>query len=136
MDRTWKPTTGGILTIITGAMGIAGGGFVIALSRGVSFLGGMDWSKWIEEWSGPWGPGAADIPGMLSDMMGATAMVLLIAGIVLLVFGIIALAGGISAIKRRRWGLSLAGAILSLPIMPVLGVLAIIFISLGKHEYE
>ena len=136
MERTWRPTTGGILTIITGAMGIAGGGFVIALSRGVSVLGGMDWSKWIEEWTGAWGPGAADIPGMLTDMMGAAAMILLIAGIVVLVFGIIALVGGISAIKRRRWGLSLAGAILSLAIMPILGVLAIIFVSLGKREFD
>ena len=136
MERTWKPTTAGIMTIITGVMGIVGGGFVIALSRGVSALGGMDWSKWISEWTGSWGPGAADIPGMLSDMMGAAAMWLLIAGIIVLVFGIIALAGGISAIKRRRWGLSLAGAILSLPLMPVLGVLAIVFVSLGKREFE
>ena len=73
---------------------------------------------------------------MIGDIAGASATILLVAGIVVLVFGIIALLGGISAIKRRRWGLSLAGAILSLPIMPIMGVLAIIFISLGKHEYE
>jgi hypothetical protein len=136
MERTWKPTTGGILTIITGIMGITGGTLVIIASRWVYLLGTIDWSKWIQEWSGPWGPGAADIPNIIGDIVGISSTVLLIAGIVILVFGIIALAGGISALKRRRWGLSLAGAILSLPIMPVLGVLAIIFIALGRHEYE
>jgi hypothetical protein len=136
MERTWKPTTGGILTIITGVMGIAGGVWAIVASQWVGLLGGMDLSEWINEWCGPLGPGAADIPGMLSDMMGVTSTWLMIGGIIVLVFGIIALSGGISAIKRRRWGLSLAGSILSLPIMPILGILAIIFISLGKSEFE
>jgi len=62
--------------------------------------------------------------------------VILAAGIIALVFGIIALVGGIYAIKRRRWGLALAGAILSIPIQGVMGVLAIIFVSLGKREFD
>jgi len=136
MERTWRPTTAGIMTIITGAMGIAGGVFAIVVSRWVGLLGGIDWSKWIEEWAGPWGAGQADIPRMLGDIMGVSATIIMIGGIIVLVFGIIALSGGISAIKRRMWGLSLAGSILSLVIMPVLGVLAIIFVSLGKKEFD
>lgn len=137
MERTWKPTTAGILTIITGAMGIAGGILLFLLSGLMGTLGGADWSQWIEKWSGEWwGPGAADIPGMMNQVLGISSTVFLIAGIVVLVFGIIALTGGISSIKRRRWGLSLAGSILSLFIMPILGVLAIIWVSLGKGEFE
>ncbi len=137
MERTWKPTTAGIMTIITGAMGIAGGVFLFLLSGITGALGGVDWSQWVEGWSsGWWGPGAADIPGMMGEVMGITTTFFLIAGIVVLVFGIIALCGGISAIKRRRWGLSLAGSILSLFLMPILGLLAIIFVSLGKSEFE
>jgi hypothetical protein len=68
-----------------------------------------------------------------------TSITTIVAGIIFLVFGIIALVGGIFAIRRKRWGVALAGAILSFPIIPfggILGLLAIIFVSLGKGEFE
>jgi hypothetical protein len=136
MDRTWKPTTGGILTIIAGSWGIFLGVMGILLSQMINLLGGLDLSKYIEEWAGPWGAGGMDIPEILSQIVEVSSTAFLIGGIIILVFGIIALVGGISAIKRRRWGLSLAGGILSLPLNPVLGVLGIIFIALGRHEFE
>ncbi|MFC2024142.1 hypothetical protein ACFLTJ_00985 [Chloroflexota bacterium] len=137
MERTWKPTTAGIMTIITGAMGIAGGIFLFLVSGVLGALGGANWGQWLEQWQGEWwGPGAADVSGMIGGAMGDAALWVMIAAIIVLVFGIIALVGGISAIKRRRWGLSLAGSILSLFIMPILGILAIIFVSLGKGEFE
>ena len=137
MERTWKPTTAGVMTIITGAMGIAGGVLLFLLSGIVGTLGGVDWGQWMEKWTGDWwGPGAANIPGMMEQFMSGAAMWIMIAGIVVLVFGVIALFGGVSSIKRKRWGLSLAGSILSLFIMPILGILAIIFVSLGKGEFE
>jgi len=137
MERTWKPTTAGIMTIITWAMGIAGGILLFLISGLMGTLGGVDWSQWMEKWGGEWwGPGAANIPGMMEQFVSGAAVWVMVAGIIVLVFGIIALTGGISAIKRRRWGLSLAGSILSLFIMPILGLLAIIFVSLGKGEFE
>jgi len=41
-------------------------------------------------------------------------------------------------VKRRCWGLALAGAICALLIPPqlILGILAIIFVILGKDEFE
>jgi len=137
MERTWKPTTAGVMTIITGAMGIAGGVLLFLLSGIMGALGGIDLSQWMEKWTGDWwGPGAANIPGMMEQFISGAAMWIMIAGIVVLVFWVIALAGGVSSIKRKRWGLSLAGSILSLFIMPILGILAIIFVSLGKGEFE
>ena len=55
----------------------------------------------------------------------------------LIIFGIIAIVGGIYALLRRIWGLALAGSICAL-IGPwfILGLLAIIFVSLGKGEFE
>jgi hypothetical protein len=53
-------------------------------------------------------------------------------GLVLL--GILAVVGGISAVRRRRFGLSLAGAICAL-ISGLMGILAVIFVSLGKREF-
>ena len=134
MEKTWKPTTAGVLTIIEGSMRIALGCVMIVGSRWIVALGGMDLSSWIGEKAGMYGLGAADLQAMLTQILGASSAVLLAIGIVVLVFGAIALAGGISAIKRRRWGLALAGAILSLP--GILAVLAIIFVSIGKKEFK
>ncbi|MBN1862879.1 MAG: hypothetical protein JW790_04475 [Dehalococcoidales bacterium] len=137
MERTWKPTTAGVMTIITGAMGIVGSVILFIISGALGMLGGANLSSWLEQWSGGWwGPGAIDITGAMEQFIGGATMWLTIAAIVVLVFGIIALCGGISALKRRRWGLSLGGSILSLFIMPILGILAIIFVSLGKGEFE
>ena len=59
---------------------------------------------------------------------------IILAGL-LLVLGIIAIAGGVSAIRRRSFGLSLAGAICALIPLNPLGLLAVIFVSLGKREF-
>ena len=53
----------------------------------------------------------------------------------LLALGIIALIGGIMTLKRKVWGFALAGAICAMfPLVP-LGVLAIIFVSMGRKEF-
>lgn len=105
MEKTWKPTTAGILTIIGGIIGIAVGA---AATVGTS---------------------------MLAYMLGEFAWLAGI-GVGLLVMGIIALIGGIHALKRKRWGLALAGAIFAMfPIVP-LGILAIIFVAMGKKEFD
>ena len=49
---------------------------------------------------------------------------------------VVAIIGGIYARRGRMWGLALAGAICAMfPAVP-LGVLAIIFISIAKREFE
>ena len=58
-----------------------------------------------------------------------------IAGGLSLILGIIALVGGISAMRRKRFGLSLAGAICALP-SGIMGILAVIFIVMGKMAME
>jgi hypothetical protein len=50
------------------------------------------------------------------------------------VLGIVAVVGGISAIRRKRFGLSLAGAICALPSV-FLGIAAVILVALGKREF-
>jgi hypothetical protein len=134
MERTWKPTTAGILTIIEGATRIAFGTGVIIAGRWVGALGGLDWSSWIEEWARVYGLGTADIQSILTRILGVSSTALIAVGAVLLAFGIVALVGGINALKRKRWGLALAGSILSLP--GVMAILAIIFVSLGKKEFD
>jgi hypothetical protein len=139
MERTWKPTAAGILCIIAGTIGVIPG---IAFTA--SFIRG-------------------------AGMFGAPSIVL----------GIIAIVGGIYALKRRSWGLALAGSICALfgtagflvilflliimfaDMVPglqpprifdiiltpeyfidgsvgsvILGILAIIFVILGKREFK
>jgi hypothetical protein len=82
-------------------------------------------------------------PSFLNNMLSELSLNCM--GVPLLVLGIIAIVGGISAIRRKNFGLSLAGAICALPsgLMGILniicvpmGILAIIFVSLGKREFS
>ena len=53
----------------------------------------------------------------------------------LLALGIIALIGGIVTLRRKAWGFALTGAICAMfPCVP-LGILAIIFVSMGRKEF-
>ena len=53
-----------------------------------------------------------------------------------IIMGALGVIGGIFAIKRKHWGLALAGAIGgTITFFPV-GVPAIIFVALGKGEFE
>ena len=104
MERTWKPTTAGILCIIAGAIGVISG-IVFAILGGIGFgFFGLGW---------------------VSAIMGGPSIIL----------GIIAIIGGICALKRKIWGLALAGSICALPLF-VFGIPAIIFVISGKREFE
>ena len=105
MERTWKPTTAGILAIIAGVIELIVGIAIAAVGSIGGALVGMGW-------------------------LGAI-------GVPLIILGIVALVGGIYAVRRRIWGLALAGSICAL-VGPwfILGILAIIFVALGKGEFE
>ena len=138
MQRTWKPATAGILSIIAGAIGIGRGIFVVVLGGFIASLSGLaasEASDLIEEWAAIMVPGITNIPEIVSRALGTASTFIIVLGVLSLAFGIVALIGGIYAIKRRAWGLALTGAILSLPSAALLGVLSIIFVSLGKEEF-
>ncbi len=125
MERTWKPTTAGILNIVAGTMGIVGGIFLIAAGRVIEQLGlGGIWT------------GAIDIPATVTEAIGVSPGVISALGAIPLVFGIIALVGGIFALQRKTWGLALTGSIFAMFISGVLGILSIVFVSLGKREFD
>ncbi|MCD6452920.1 MAG: hypothetical protein J7K77_01340 [Dehalococcoidales bacterium] len=138
MEKTWKPTTAGVLNIISGAGGIGGGIFTIVAGRYISALassvGGL--GNLINNWIGDVAPGVISLSPDATAALNTSPSVLLIIGIVVLVLGALALAGGISAIRRERWGLALAGSILALFVGGVMGILSIIFVSLGRKEFN
>jgi hypothetical protein len=111
------------LTIISGCLGI---GIGVAVVQGSSFLNWLLVDIWI---------GCVPVP--LNT--GCIASVIAVLATVFIVLGAVALIGGIFALRRRVWGFALAGAILSLPLIPfgtVLGILSIIFLSKSKNEFS
>jgi len=108
------PPTAGILSIIGGAVGI-----IMGFTMG-ALIGGM--------MSGMMGPYGGMYPGM--GWLGGGF------GIPSIIFGVVAIIGGIYALKRRVWGMALAGAICALfSWAGILGVLSIIFVSISKKEF-
>jgi len=112
-------SAGGILSIIVGVFEVIGGGLIAALMA-------LSIPLWHPQF--PFYPD-------FGDFFGAELTIVIIAGIVVAVLGIVAIVGGISAIRRKSFGLSLAGAICALLPINLLGILAVIFVSLGKREF-
>ena len=129
-DRGGLLSAGGVLSIIVGALEVIGGAMLVAVTMlgcwplGFSFcpaLPGLD---------------IASNPNMgLFGLCAVTPLYMTIVGAIFVVLGIIAIAGGVSAVRRRSFGLALAGAICTLPSI-IFGILALIFISLAREEFE
>lgn len=123
-ERGGLLTAGGILSIIGGAFEVIGGGTVVALIM----------SPGLRRMLLPLPPMPLMPPGWYEHFVPVMPTWLIIVGVPLLVLGIIAIVGGVSALRRKSFGLSLAGAICALP-SALLGILAVIFIALGKREF-
>ena len=117
-------TAGGILSIVAGASEIIFGGMVVALIM----------SPGLRRMLLPWPPMPLMPPGWYERFSPVMPTLLSIVGVLVLVLGIVAIIGGAYALRRKSFGLSLAGAICALPSVP-LGILAVIFVSLGKREF-
>lgn len=60
-------------------------------------------------------------------------------GIVLIILGAVTIVGGLESILRRSWGLALAGSIIAIifgGITMILGIVALVFVSLTRNEFE
>ena len=106
MAKTWKPTIGGILNIIAGVITLISG-IMLTLAAGGN-------------------PMLALIPGAVLDAVTG----------LLIALGIVAILGGVCALRRKIWGLALAGSLCSFIFLFPLGIPAIVFIALGKGEFK
>jgi len=120
MERTWKPTAAGVLSIIAGTIAAVIGFIIVFLI----WLGGAFLEFFLKIASEP----HQEIPVVASFETGIFIVILIIAAL--------AIVGGIYALRRRIWGLALAGSICALFPLVIPGILAIIFVSLGKREFE
>jgi hypothetical protein len=121
--RSGLLTAGGVLSIVAGALQVIGGAIMALMTMVITIP--VRWALI------PWHPGDWWRPIMPVMPFG-----LIIIGVLLIIaLGIVAIVGGVSALRRRSFGLSLAGAICALP-SGILGILAVIFVSLSKGEFE
>jgi len=141
MERTWKPKAAGILCIIGGIGGVFFG-IVAAVLLFFFIVGG------VPDFPPPQPP--TELPGLLNESL----IFLLIWGILGMIAIGMAVVGGVYALRRRIWGLALAGSICTLigpwgllgilipSTMPLMlpfaipGILATVFVIRGKHEFE
>jgi hypothetical protein len=121
--RSGVLTAGGVLSIIAGALQIIGGGIAVAVLIGLTVWGRMHYLPAV-----PWMPGDWFEMGMVPAWVA-------IAVAPIPILGIVAVIGGAFALRRKSFGMSLAGAICALPII-ILGILAIIFVAVSRKEFE
>jgi hypothetical protein len=76
-----------------------------------------------------------DITEMPAEFFRVWVIFYSIIGGFLVILGILAIIGGIFALRRKIWGLALAGAIAGTFVFFPCGIPAIIFVSLGKQEF-
>jgi hypothetical protein len=124
-------TAGGILSIVAGILQINTGGGLIGCCLSGSFI--EDFPLSIIFLPGFWPILNQHILRLFS--LGYVPTGWVITGAFFVILGIVAVVGGISAIRRKRFGLSLAGAICAL-LSGLMGILAVIFVALGKGEFE
>jgi hypothetical protein len=118
--KTWKATTAGILDIVAGGLnGLAAIGIIVVLI----ILDRINIAQYLPPESAP----------MIMPLIVPILIGILVLSVVATVFPII---GGVFALERRRWGWALAGSIIALFRMFILGILSTIFVAMAKDEFE
>jgi hypothetical protein len=112
MKRSVKPVIGGILSILSGAIGTVG---ILNYAIGLGAAGS--------------GFGKGDIPPFVPSIIYGMS-------IPAIIIALLAITGGILAMLRKCWGWSLAGSIAASLSLIILGIPAIVLIALSKDEFK
>jgi len=121
MQKTWKPTTAGILSIISGAISaLSVIGLIIAITA-------VETWKFVVDVIPP-----EDLP-FVAPLVTTILIILLILSVLEAVFPIV---GGVFALQRRKWGWALAGSIIAILGVFPLGVASTVFVAMAKDEFE
>ena len=119
IPKTWKPTTAGILNIITGAINVLG---AIGIIIGIIAIGNINIMRFLPP---------ADAP-FIAPLIIPILIVILILTIICAVLPIV---GGVFAFQRKRWGWALAGSIIAILGLFPLGIASTIFVAMSKDEF-
>ncbi len=115
---------GGVLSIVSGAFGVLG--LAWALFAIYVF-------RFMFSFSEPFAPYGGGPP---AEFFTAIMIFYAAWGLVFALIGALGVVGGIFALKRKLWGLALAGAIAGAVTFFPCGIAAIIFVTLAKPEFS
>ena len=119
MEKSWMPITSGILSIICGAVNALMGFTLIIMGTFASTF--MPMMNIYSTGAGRY----------------AFGIFMVFIGIFIIITGALAIAGGIFALRKRIWGLALAGAIASFFSWTwTLGIASIVIIALARDQFH
>jgi hypothetical protein len=122
-SRSALLTAGGVLSIVAGALEVILGGLAAVALAILRVLFRV-------------APLPFNLDPRFGHAVGLVPFWSVIVGVPLFALGIVAVIGGVYAIRRRVFGLALAGAICGLIPLNPLGLLAVIFIAVSKREFR
>jgi len=121
VQQTWKPTTAGILNIITGAISALEAIILIIILATIDI--------WLFLYD--------SVPAENLPIAATILNTLLIGSLILSIsHTIFPIIGGVFAIRRKRWGWSLAGSIIAILAILPLGVASTIFVAMARDEFN
>ncbi|MGA2368841.1 MAG: hypothetical protein ABSF74_09785 [Dehalococcoidia bacterium] len=109
MEKSWKALTAGILDIISG-VGMIFVCFGLMLAGSITGV-----VQNVPQW----------LPGMFFSL-----------AILFIIVSIVAVVGGIFAIKRKAWGMALAGSIAAFFCCFIFGIVAIVLTTWAHNEFK
>jgi len=112
MNKTKRPIIGGILSIFSGLLGLLG---ITSYSIGFGAPGS--------------GIGKGDMPPFVPSIIYGVPLPAVI-------IAVLAIIGGIFALQRKHWKWVLAGSIAAALSLILLGIPAIVLISISKNEFN
>jgi hypothetical protein len=119
-----KSQVAGILSIVAGVFGVLGLGWMIFA---------IYWVRLI--FTQPF-PDMPAPPFEVFPVLQFITVMYAVMDIALALLGAFAIIGGVFSLKKRRWGLALAGAIASMITFFPCGIPAVILVSMAQSEFH
>jgi hypothetical protein len=117
-----KSKIAGILSLVSGSFGILSALFLVLVALLISSF-----------------PQIADAPGIANvytaEMINIVQIIYLVTGVISFLLGILSIVGGIYSLKKKMWGLALAGAIAGIFVFLPTGIAAVIYTAMGHREF-
>jgi hypothetical protein len=114
---------GGVLSIVSGGIGVMGALSMLFVVLVLQYTSG----DYIYYSNGYYYP---------DDFWAFITIFYVVIGVIGLLLSALGIIGGIYALRRKRWGLALAGAIASCFTFFPCGVPAVVFVSMAKPEFS
>lgn len=120
VQKSSKPTVGGVLILIAGILALVNG--ALYLVSDISDLGTIP--------TLPEGFTEDDLEGIMRAC-----------GVVMMIFGIMAIPGGVFALRRKHFGLAIAGGVVAMlgvgfSFGALLGLVGLILVAISRKEFQ